>query len=48
MFFDFVIYPKFKGGTLIEYLISSLSNLAESLYSKRKSKNRQAAKIWSL
>ena len=33
MFFDFVIYQKFKGGTLIKCLISMLFNLAENLHS---------------
>ena len=33
MFFDFAIYQKFKGGTLIKCLISMLSNLAETLHS---------------
>ena len=28
MFFDFAIYQKFKGGTLIKCLISILSNLS--------------------
>ena len=31
MFFDFAIYQKFKGGTLIKCLISVLSNLADTL-----------------
>ena len=33
MFFDLVIYQKFKGGTLIKCIISMLSNLAETLHS---------------
>jgi hypothetical protein len=39
MFFDFVTYQKFKGGTLIKCLISMLSNLAETLHSSAKLKN---------
>ena len=35
MFFDFVIYQKFIGGTLC--IISMLSNLTETLHSQRKS-----------
>ena len=34
--------------TLIKCLISMLSNLAETLNSSAKWKNKQAAKIWSL
>ena len=48
MFFDFLIYQKFKGGTLIKCLISMLSNLAETLHSSVKWKNKQVAKIWGL
>jgi hypothetical protein len=48
MFFDFVIYQKFKGGTLIKCLISMLSNLAETLYSPANLKNKHVAKIWGL
>ena len=48
MFFDFAVYQKFKGGTLIKCLISMLSNLAETLHSSAKSKNKQVAKIWSI
>ena len=48
MFFDFLIYQKFKGGTLIKCLISMLSNLAETLHSSAKWKNKQVAKIWGL
>ena len=47
-FFDFVIYQKFKGWTLIKCLISSFSNLSETLHSQRKFRNKQIAKIWSL
>ena len=36
IFFDFLIYQKFKGGTLIKCLISMLSNLAENLHSSAK------------
>ena len=48
MFFDFLVYQKFKGGTLIKYLISMLPNLTETLHSKAKLKNKQVAKIWDL
>ena len=48
MFFAFVIYQKFKGGTPIKCLISILSNLAETLHSSAKWKNKQVAKIWGL
>ena len=48
MFFDFVIYQNFKGGTLIKCLISMLFNPAETLHSLRKSKNKLVAKISSL
>ena len=48
MFFDFLIYQKFKGGTLIKCLMSMLSNFAETLHSKAKLKNKQVAKIWGL
>ena len=48
MFFDFLIYQKFKGGTLIKCLISMLSNLAETLHSSAKLKNKQVAKIWGI
>ena len=48
MFFDFLIYQKFKGGTLIKCLISMLSNLPETLHSLAKLKNNQVAKIWGL
>ena len=33
MFFDFAIYQKFKGGTLIKCLISMFFNLTETLHS---------------
>ena len=33
MFFDFAIYQKFKGGTLIKCVISMLSNIYETLHS---------------
>ena len=45
MFIDFLIYPKFKGGALIKFLISLLSNLAETLHSSAKLKNKHVAKI---
>ena len=48
MFFDFLIYQKFKGGTLQKILISMLSNLAETLISSAKLKNKQVAKIRGL
>ena len=48
MFFDFLIYQKFKGGTLIKCLISMLSNLTETLHSSAKLENKQVAKIWGL
>ena len=38
MFFDFLMYPKFKGGTLTKCLISNLSNLAETFTGKKNSK----------
>ena len=48
MFFDFLIYQKLKGGTLIKCLISMLSNLAETLHTSAKFKNKEVAKIWGL
>ena len=48
MFFDFAISKKLIGGTLIKYLISMLLNLADTLHSSAKLKNKQVAKIWSL
>ena len=45
MFFDFEIYQEFKGGTLMKCLILMLSNLAETLHSSAKLKNKQVAKI---
>jgi hypothetical protein len=39
--FDFVIYQKFKKGTLIKCLISMLPNLAQALQSSAKLKNKQ-------
>jgi hypothetical protein len=44
MFFDFVIYQKFKGGTLIKYLISMFFNTAETLHRSAKLKNKKKAK----
>ena len=38
MYFDFLIYQNFKGGILIKFLISMLSNLTETLHSSAKSK----------
>ena len=35
MFFGFIMYPKFKGGTLTKCLISNLSNLAETFIGKK-------------
>ena len=46
--FEFLVdykLEKHQRGTLIKLLISSLSNLAESLHSYRKLKNKQVAKI---
>ena len=40
-----VIHSKFKGGTLIKRIISSLSHLAQTLHSLAKLKNKQVAKI---
>ena len=48
MLFDFLIYQQFKGGTLIRFLISMLSNLTETLHSSAKLENKQVAKIWGL
>ena len=48
MLFDFLIYQEFKRETLIKRLVSMLSNLAETLHSSAKLKNKQVAKIWSL
>ena len=38
MFFDFLIHQNFKGGTLLKFIISMLSNLAENLHSSAKLK----------
>ena len=48
LFFDSVDVPKFKGGTLIKWLISTLSNLAQTFHSSAKLKNKQVVKIRSL
>ena len=45
MFFDFLIYKKFKGRALIKCLISMLPNLVETLHSSAKLKNKQVVKI---
>jgi hypothetical protein len=45
LFFYFLIYQKFKGGTIVKCLISMLSNLAETLHSSAKLKDKELAKI---
>ena len=43
------VFSKHSGNlTLIKFLIAMLSNLAETLHSSAKLKNKQVAKIWSL
>jgi hypothetical protein len=47
MFYDFVIYQKFKGGTLIKCLISMMSNLGETLkFLKKKISMFRTVKNW--